>query len=512
MLTIGRLLLLGGVVGNIFAVGIKDIEKFFNAQGSLIAEVGPYLYSCDRGLPSFRVDFPVSIYRGEYVKNPLTGKKTFVILSQTGQGVVVQSFKSNSIIRITEDNGVKVGDIARLNYRKICFKGSDYAFSKLQNALPVVKTDNIAACNWAVEETPQGYRILFRGKEVFFTPKGKEEAVESIPIKRVSLRQLNLFVKAIELKSFNDIPVGVDSVSVSKGVNFIAVGFDGDIKLYQIVGNSLTPLGDLPTPNGKLVGIRMVSVGGTVYILGNALTPDAQPVSFVAKLVGTNPVVVKSDIPYLFGVLRKGDKPLVVVQKFDGSFGETYRFDLEHLKVGEKLKTPEGFRADTAILSSDGKLVFIDNGGILRIFEGSFKGGFKHVVDIEGNFGKSYTAVGVPSPVGDTSLRKVFFPPHPVEVQLFGFKGFLVAENESEQIVPLLGGKLLKFRGGKLVFVAQTERGLYEKKTLRGFVFEDALQGIAVDGNGTPFAVSGYKNPFLFQKGGKIYRLEFRYF
>ncbi len=506
---IGRFLLAGGLIGSLFAGGIGDIEQFFTAQGVIVAKSDNNTYVCDKGLPYFRVGFPVSTFRGSYVENPLTGKKSFVILGESGKGIVVESFKTNSVIRITENKSVRVGDIARLRYKEICFKGSDLAFEKLQNLLPVVRSDNPAACRWGIEERADGYEVLFEGKEVFFARK--ELPSYAYSERKVPFRELNIFVKAYELDRFSEVPVGVDAVSNGK-LTLVAVALPEGVKLYQEVGGGLNPIGLLPTPNGKLVGIRLVSVGGTVYILGNALTPDAQPVSFVAKLVGTNPVVVKSDIPYLFGVLRKGDKPLVVVQKFDGSFGETYRFDLEHLKVGEKLKTPEGFRADTAILSSDGKLVFIDSGGILRIFEGSFKGGFKHVVDIEGNFGKSYTAVGVPSPVGDTSLRKVFFPPHPVEVQLFGFRGFLVAENESEQIVPLLGGKLLKFRGGKLVFVAQTERGLYEKKTLRGFVFEDALQGIAVDGNGTPFAVSGYKNPFLFQKGGKIYRLEFRYF
>ena len=506
---IGRFLLMGSLVGSLFADGIGDIEKFFSAKGTIVAKADKDLYASDKGLPYFRVGFPVEIFKGSYVENPLTGKKSFVILGESGKGVVVQSFKTNSLIHLTENKGVKVGDIVRLNYKEICFKGSERAFEKLQTSLPMIRSENPSACRWGIEETADGYEILFNGKEVFFARK--ELPSYAYSERKVPFRELNIFVKAYDLGRFSEVPSGVDTVSNGK-LMLVAVALPEGVKLYQEVGGGLNPIGLLPTPNGKLVGVRLVNIGGTVYILGNALTPDAQPVSFIAKLVGTNPVVVKSDIPYLFGVLRKGDNPLVVVQKFDGTFGETYKFDLNRLKVGEKLNTPEGFRADTAILSSDNELVFIDNSGTLRIFKGSFERGFEHIMDIEGNFGKSYTAVGVPSPVGDTSLRKVFFPPHPVEVQLFGFKGFLVAENESERIVPLLGEKVLKFRGGRLVFVGKTQKGMYETKTLRGFVFEDALQGVAVDKGGTPFAVSGYKNPFLFRKGGKIYRLEFKYF
>ena len=75
-----------------------------------------------------------------------------------------------------------------------------------------------------------------------------------------------------------------------------------------------------------------------------------------------------------------------------------------------------------------------------------------------------------------------------------------------------MGEKVLKFKGGRLVFIGKNSKGLYEKKPLRGFVFEDAVQGIAIGKEGLPFAVSGYKNPFLFKKGGAIYKLEFRYF
>ena len=235
----------------------------------------------------------------------------------------------------------------------------------------------------------------------------------------------------------------------------------------------------------------------------------------MAKLVGTNAVIIRKDIPYLFGVLRKGDKPLVVAQELkNGDFGKVYSVKLspQGVSIGGKLNFPQGFRADTALLTADDRLVFIDRGGTLKIYSGNPEEGFTHFMDVEGDFGKSYTAVDIPSAVGDTSFIKLYFPPPPVEVQLFGFKGFLVARNLTENIVPLFGEKVLKFKGGRLVFVGENSKGFYEPKTLKGFEFEDALQGIAVDERGTPIAVSGYKNPFLFKEGGKIYRLEFRYF
>ena len=504
-------LLAVGTAGLSSAGGLEEIEKFLSSQCVILTKSENNLYVCDKGLPYFRVGFPVAVYRGTYVENPLTGQKTFVLLGESGKGVVTESFKTNSLIRLTENKGVKRGDIARLDYDNICFSGSEYAFEKLQKELPLVKSENASSCRWAIVEKPDGYALLFKGKEVFFAPKELPSYAYAAP-RKADLRELNIFVKAYELGRFKEIPVGVDTENLSPKVKLVAVGFPDWVALYQYVGGTLTPLGNLPVPNGQLVGIRLVKLNGTVYILGNAVTPDAQAVSFVAKMVGTNAAVVKDSIPYLFGVLKKGDNPLVVAQKFDGNFGESYTFDLSRLEVGGKLNTPDGFRADTAVLSSDGELAFIDNGGTLRIFKGSFKSGWEHYIDIEGSFGKSYTAVGVPSVVGDTTIRKVFFPPHPVEVQLFGFKGFLVAENESAPIVPLLGEKVLKFKGGRLVFIGKNSKGLYEKKPLRGFVFEDAVQGIAIGKEGLPFVVSGYKNPFLFKKGGKIYRVEFRYF
>jgi len=452
------------------------------------------------------VTFPLHAKGLEDVENPLTHKKSFVIVSQTGKGTVVKSFKTNSIIKVLKNRGVKIGDIAELDYGNICFKGSLEAFEKLQESLPVVKKENLKGCTWAVKETSNSYEILFKGKTVFSAEK--EMPSYAYGRFRISLRELNIFVKPYELLTFKDIPVGVDAVTVGN-LNIVAVGFGDKINLYQKVGNSLTYLTSLPIPSGILVGVRLLALDNKVYLLGNALTSDAEPVSFVAKLVGTNPVVVKKDIPYLFGVLRKGEQPLLVAQEFkEGGYGKAYSLTIEgeKVKIGKELKVPEGFRADTAVYTSDGELAFIDVGGTLKIYRGNFEKGFEHFMDIEGDFGNSYTAIDIPSVVGDTSFRKLYFPPPPVEIQLFGFKGFLVAKNVKEKIVPLLGEKILKFKEGRLVFVGKNRKGIYETKTLRGFVFQDTVQGVAVDGKGIPYAVSGFKNPFLFKKGGKIYK------
>jgi len=491
---------------------IGDLEKFFEARGVIVAKSDKSLYVCDKGLPYFRKGFPVALYRGTYIENPLTGKKKFVIIAQTGKGQIFQSFKENSLVEVSEDKGVKVGDICRLDYSAVCFSGSKAVYEKLQDKLPLVwKTEGIR-CRWAIEETPNGFEILFNGQRVYFVEK--ELPTYAYAPAKVSFRDLNIFVKAYEMKDFKEIPVGVDAVDSGK-LKLVAVAFSDGIKLYQRIGDTLTPLADLPAPVGILVGVRLLKTEGGIYLLGNAVTSDAEPVSFVAKLVGTNAVIIRKDIPYLFGVLRKGDKPLVVAQELkNGDFGKVYSVKLspQGVSIGGKLNFPQGFRADTALLTADDRLVFIDRGGTLKIYSGNPEEGFTHFMDVEGDFGKSYTAVDIPSAVGDTSFIKLYFPPPPVEVQLFGFKGFLVARNLTENIVPLFGEKILKFKGGRLVFVGENSKGFYEPKTLKGFEFEDALQGIAVDQRGTPIAVSGYKNPFLFKEGGKIYRLEFRYF
>ncbi|RTZ67773.1 MAG: hypothetical protein DSZ30_05255 [Aquificaceae bacterium] len=495
-----------------FGGDLTKLEKFFETNGVIVAKSENSLYVCDKGLPFFRKGFPVAIYRGTYVENPLTGKKKFVIVSQTAKGQVFQSFKESSLIKVSEDKGVKIGDICKLDYSAICFSGSKVVYEKLQNKLPLVWKTQEIPCRWTIEETPNGFEILFKGQQVFFVEK--QLPTYAYAPAKVSFRDLNIFVKPYELRDFKEIPVGVDAIAIGK-LNLVAVAFPEKVTLYQRIGDTLTHLSDLPVPVGIIVGLRLVKVNNNIYLLGNAVTSDVEPVSFVAKLVGTNPVIIQKDIPYLFGVLRKGEKPLVVAQELkNGVFGKVYKVDLSggQVSVGGKLNFPKGFRADTALLTSDDRLAFIDVGGTLKIYKGNPKEGFSHLMDIEGDFGKSYTAVDIPSVVGDTSFRKLYFPPPPVEIQLFGFKGFLVAQNVTEKIVPLFGEKVLKFKGGRLVFVGENSKGFYETKTLRGFEFEDALQGFAVDSHGTPFAVSGYKNPFLFKKGGKIYRLEFRYF
>jgi hypothetical protein len=502
-------LLLGGTVLTASAKGLEDIEKFLTAKCTVVTKTGDKIAVCDKGYPYFKVGLPVDIYRGSYTENPLTGKKVFVLIEETGKGKIVKSFKTNSIIALSEDKGVKPGDVTLYDYDKICFDGSDIYFQKLQNALPVVKGKN---CRWTIKETSNGFEVLYNGSEVFFAEK-ELPSYAYAPSEKISIRELTIFVKPTELKTFKDVPVGVDAVKV-RNADILAAGFSDKVELYQVVGNSVNPLSVLPTPVGQLVNLSLLKYKDSVYIIGNAFTSDAEPVSFVAKIIGGDAVIVQQNIPYLIGVLRKGNNPLIVLQEFNNGFGKVYlgKFTERGIEKGKKVDVPVGFRADTAVYSSDGELVFIDSGGTLRIFKGSFDKRFQHFMDVEGNFGNSYTAINIPNVVGDTSLRKLFFPPKPVEVQLFGFKGFLVAENKKKDIVPLIGNSLIKLNGGRLVFVAKTPKGIYETKTFRGYEFSDAIQGITIDERGNPFAVSGYKNPFLFQKGGSLYKLQFKYF
>jgi len=495
-----------------FASGLEDIEKFFQAEGSIIAVAGNHTYVCNKGLPYFKPNFPVVIYEGTKIKNPLTGAESFVLIKETGKGKVVQSFKNNSIIFATEDKGVKIGNIVKLDYSNICFKGSDFSFEKLLNVLPVVKNSNVDLCRWAIEETNTGFKVLFNGQEVFFAQKSLPNYAVSYG--KLSLREIRLVAKPVELSQLKEIPVGVDTVKTGKR-DIVVVGFPDKISIFERDGNSLVNISTFPTPAGVLVGVKTIAVGGKIYIIGNAMTSDAEPVSFVATLIGTDAVLVQGNIPYLIGVLNKENpQKYLFVQRFINGFGEVYRATIgpTGIEVGKKVKVPSGFRVDTAVYTSDGKLAFIDPSGVLRIFKGTFKGGFIHLLDIDGNFGQSYTYIDIPSTVGDTSLGRVYFPPSPVEIQLFGFKGFLVASNERENFASFLANKMVKFRKGKLVFIGETREGLFVKKPLIGGVFKDSVQGFTIDKDGTPFVVSGWKNPLLFLEGGNLYKILFRYF
>ncbi len=501
-----------GTTAPLWAKGLKDIEKFFSASGTIVAQSGNNTYICNRGLPYFKPSFPVAIYRGAYVKDPSSGKEIFVIVKEVGKGKVVSSFPTNSVISVEKNNGVKIGDTVRLDYRTVCFFGSDYTFKELSQTLPVVKVKNPSTCRWTVRETPGGYEVYLDGKEVYFSQK--ELPSYAVAPQAVDLRDIHILVRKEQLKDFDTLPTSVDSQKVGN-TDFVAVSFEDGVAIYQKVGNNLVKLAYLPTPVGTIVGVQLFELNGNLYIIGNAFTSDAEPVAFIAKMVGTNPVVIKDSIPYYIAVLNKNDpKGSFVAQTFDNGFKpEVYRlhFENDRLSLGKRIQTlPKDFRADTAVVNGDGELAYITTDGVLKVLKGSLDKGFKEEISVEGEFGKSYNSIKLPFLSG--GLGKVYFPPRPVPIQIFGFKGFLVAENIPRKIVPILADKFEKFEGGRLVFVAKNRKGFYEKKKLMGAIFTDDVQGLTLDGSGYPLLLSGKVNPFIFRSGGSLYRLEFKYY
>ena len=499
-----------------FSMDNQDLEKlvkFFTARGVLIKQLDRNRFISDKGLPYFRMGFPVRTLEGTEVENPLTHKKVFVVIKETGKGIVENSFPTNAIIKLTENNGAKVGNIVTLDAEKICFVGSDFAFEKLSQTLPVVKTQDTSGCRWEIKETANGYKVLYNHNEVYFVRKALPSYAYG-PTGRADITDITILARPYLVSEYSDIPVGIDSAKLGKTV-WVAVGFEEQIKLYQKVGNSLTEVATLPTPAGTLVGLQLVNIDGQLFIIGVNFTSDAEPASFVAKLVGTNPVIIQQAIPYYVAVLDKNrPEETLIAQKFDGGFTDTYKAQLtaNGIKVGEKLKMPEGFRADSAVMNEYDELAFIDGGGTFRIYKGSLKKGFEHIMDIEGDFGKSYNYIDLPNIMGNNVLRKFYFHPRPVYVQLFGFKGFLVAENKRAKIVPILADKFVKFTKGRLYFIGRNRKGFYEKKAVRGAVFSDDIQGINIDSEGTPYVITGKRDTLLLKLSGELYRLEFKYF
>ncbi len=490
------------------AKGLEDVVKFFSAQGVIIKRVDNSTFVSDKGLPYFKPGFPVAFFKATEVENPLTGKKTVVLVSDDGEGLVSLSYPSYSVVRVLKDNGVKVGDVVRLNYRSICFEGSDTAFQKLSQSLPVVKVNDISFCRWVIKETPKGYEVFLSGREVFFTQK--QPTGYELNVAALTPKSLKVLIDAIELRDFNRLPTSADSVYF-KGTRYVAVGFADGIAIFQVVDDSVEPLASVPSPVGKIVGVQLVPVNGSLYIIGNAFTSDAQPRAFIAKMVGTNPVLVAQDIPYYVAVLdKKNPQRTLVVQSFNGRFGEVHSASLEgdNLKIGRKIRMPEGFRACCAS-ASEGMLAFIDDDGALKIFRREGES-YKLEVSVPGDFGKSYTYISIPTVGG--SLGKIYFPPRPVAANILGFEGFLVAKNHFRSILPISVSKFVKFTGGDLYFVIPTGKGKFVERKLGGFTFKDAVQSVAVNKEGDTFVVSGYTNPFLFIKGGKLYRVKFKYF
>ena len=498
-----------------FAGEKQDWEKivdFFTAKGVLIKQLNQNRFISDKGLPFFRKGFPVRTLEGTEVENPLTHKKVFVIVKETGKGIVENAFPTNAIIKLTENNGAKVGNIVTLNADKICFEGSDFVFEKLSENLPVVKTQSTSECRWEIKETNNGYRILYNQNEIYFVKKTLPNYAYGTG--RADISDITILARPFLVNEYSDVPVGIDSERLGKTI-WVAVGFENQIKLYQKVGNSLTEVATLPTPAGTLVGLQLVNIEGQLFIIGVNFTSDAEPSSFIAKLVGTNPVIIQQAIPYYVAILdKKRPEETLIAQKFDNGFTETYKAELtaSGIKIGGKLKMPEGFRADSAVLNEYNELAFIDGSGTFRIYKGSLEKGFEHIMDIEGDFGKSYNYIDLPNVMGNNALRKFYFHPRPVYVQLFGFKGFLVAENRRAKIVPILADKFVKFTKGRLYFIGRNRKGFYEKKAVRGAVFSDDVQGINIDNEGTPFVITGKRDNLLLKLGGELYRLEFKYF
>ncbi len=507
------------LIGVGFAQENQDLEKiinFFSVQGQIIAKAKDDIYVNSKGLPYFKVGFPVAIYRGTYVENPLTHTKSFVIIGETGKGYIYQSFPTNSLVKVTQNQGVKVGDIVRLDVGKICFEGSDFVFQKLSQTLPVVKTKDIHSCRWSIEETNQGFKIYLNQQEVYFVQKSLPGyAFTSNPA--LDLKDLKIFANPYLLETYREIPTAIDSgYIVDNKIPFVAVGFPEKVVVYQKVGDSLKKITEFPTPAGILVGLQLVKINGQGYIIGNMFTIDAQPAAFIAKLVGTNAVIVAQNIPYYLAVLNKNapEKTFIAQRFSEGSFGDVYsvQFNNDVAVLGKKLNMPAGFRADSAVMTDDNTLAFIDSGGTLRIYKGDLQKGFKHIVDIEGDFGKSYVYINIPDVMGTNTLTKFFFNPRPQPITLFGFKGFVVVKNIPEQVVPILGSKFVKYKKGKLYFVAQNREGYYQSKPILGAVFEDAVDGFTISPDGTPYLITGKRNPILFRTEGDLYKLQFRYY
>jgi hypothetical protein len=476
-----------------FATENQDVEKivkFFTAKGVLIKQIDKNRFISDKGLPYFRKGFPVKTLEGTEVENPLTHKKVFVVVKETGKGMVENSFPTNAIIKLTENNGTKVGNIVTLNADKVCFEGSDFLFEKLSETLPVVKIQNPSECKWEIKETENGFKVLYNQNEIYFVRKSLPSYAYGTG--KADIGDITILARPFLVSEYSDLPVGVDTEKLGKTI-WVAVGFQNQIKLYQKVGNSLTEVATLPTPAGTLEGLQLVNIEGQLFIVGVNFTSDAEPSSFVAKLVGTNPVIIQQAIPYYIAVLDKNrPEETLIAQKFEGGFTETYKaeFTANGIKVGKKIKMPEGFRADSAVLNEYNELAFIDSGGTFRIYRGSLEKGFQHIMDIEGDFGKSYNYIDLPNVMGNNVLRKFYFHPRPVYVQLFGFKGFLVAENKRAKIVPILADKFVKFTKGRLYFIGRNRKGFYEKKAIRGAIFNDNIQGVNIDKAGTPFILS----------------------
>jgi hypothetical protein len=75
-----------------------------------------------------------------------------------------------------------------------------------------------------------------------------------------------------------------------------------------------------------------------------------------------------------------------------------------------------------------------------------------------------------------------------------------------------LGSKFVKYKKGKLYFVAQNREGYYQSKPILGAIFEDAVDGFTISPDGTPYLITGKRNPILFQTEGDLYKLQFRYY
>jgi len=473
------------------AVSSNELLRFFNANATLIERSEKDLFVADKGLPYFKPGLPVATYE---VKNGIP-------LKESAKGKVEKSFKNASWIRILQDKGVKVGDRVSLDYSKICFEGSDLSFRRLSESLPLVKGEG---CRWKVVETPEGFAVYLNGEQVFFAAKASAEARGAAPYGGVAV-----VVKPVELARFSNIPFSIDAATVG-GRNLVAVAFPEGIRLYERVKSSVVELGYLPSPGGTIVSVQLFDLGGEAFILANAVTPDGLPAAFVAKLVGSNPAPVKEGIPYLVAVLDK-DRPLetMVAQEFDGGFGAVYRLTFKNGEPqrGERLNLPAGFRADAATLRGD-TLVFIDDAGELKVYKGSLGGGFSPVASFDGNFGRSYSVVKITALSG--RMGEVFFPPRPTPVKLGSREGFLVAENEPQRISSVLASKFLRFKEAKLHFLTAAGTD-YELKPLAG-EFRESIQGLGADGEGGVFAATGETNPLFFKKGGKLLKLEFKYF
>lgn len=479
-----------------YGVEISGLKDFFSRQGYVVEKTdGKVFLDLGKGKVSVGEVFKV-FKEGKEIVHPVTGEVLGKVEEEVGRVKVSEVKDKFSIAEILDDKGISRGDRVKLDYRSICYVGSEEGYFKVSSSVGEVRKGE--GCEYVIRELGEGFGVEFGRKAVsFFEEPGRAPQGSHPPMGE------DFELRAEFVLTFPSLPMSADTCNLfGNDKDYLAVLFENELKIYEILERGVVDYASIRLPPGYPVSVQCAPFERNRDVILVNLVSGGEMSSAVIKVVGGTPVVAKENIPYFLAVLDKS-RPVetFVGQRFDGNsfWGEVVKLRLSGGEVIEEgsFEAPSGFRADSALMKGD-LLVFTDIDGYLRVFKGD------SLLLSEKEFGGSYTTAELPGAYEDDN-KYIFNPRH--FALLVGRKEYVgVVKNVTSPIYRFLG--VTKFSEGEIYVLTKSKKGTAELKKVEGKKFEETIQAVVRTRRGELFVITGRTGTLPLQNRGDLFKVE----